>query len=236
MDGARVQGLVPHLPPNQPRAIARWWCAVGTVDADGLVTIERLEQRAAPTAVTSLCGLAAPCSLPASVMEFLDCGAHRRDQLHALARWTPKRLFGQIRAFARQQQRGKRHPRRHANETLSALDRRRLARFHAVAPLLASAAARSVFEVDVPAWLSSLALPPHQLSGDEPKSIARRETILSALEQGRAGIRIDVPERAYALGSLPALEAVVCVFAAAWVLRNAPEQPGSEAQAWIPVP
>jgi len=244
MEGARVQGLVPHLPPNQPRASARWWCADGFVTSDGVVTVESLEQRATPTAVTAPCGIAAPCSLPGPVMDHLACGQTRADQLRALTRWTPKRLFGAVREFARAQQRGKRHPRRHANESMSALDRRRLARFYAATPLLAatptrpwqSTAAAYLFEVDAAAWLSSLALPPHQISSDDPKSIARRETIVAALEEGRVGLRVALPERAYPIGSLPALEAVVCIFAAAWMLQNTPEAPATDAEAWIPVP
>jgi len=231
----RIQGLVPHLPSNQPRAQPRWWCADGFVDADGLVTIESLDERESAPPVTARCGIAAPCSLPAPAIEFLSCGSTRAEQLAELARWTPNRLFSRIRKFAREQQRGKKHPRRAPHESHSALDRRRLARFHAAIPILASDAGL-LFEVDVPAWLSSLALPPHQLAGDDPKSIARRTSIVKALEEGRAGLRLVLPERVYAHASLPALEAVVSAFAAAWVLRNAPEHSGGDTEAWIPIP
>jgi len=227
MGDTRVQGLVPYLPPNQPRATPRWWCASGVLADDGNLTIESLDERAAPAPISAPCGIAAPCSLPAAAMEYLGC------DLGELARWTPKRLFSRVRQFAREQQRGKKHPRRAPHESHSALDRRRLARFHAALPLLAQDTG-NLFEVDVPAWLSSLALPPHQLSGDDPKTIARRVTIIRALEEGRADLRIELPERVYAHATLPALEAVVCVFAAAWVMRTG-AKPDS-ADCWIPVP
>jgi len=223
MDGARVQGLVPFLPPHRPRAKPRWWCAAAIVDDDGTVTIESLDERDTPVPVTAPCGIAAPCSLPAATLAYLDCGSTRVDQLRELARWTPKRLFSRVRHFAREQQRGQKHPRRDPNESQFSLDRRRLARFHAAAPLLAAhavlpwapAASAYLFEVDVPAWLRSLALPPHQLSGNDPRSIARRVAVIHALEEGRVGLRLVLPERDYAHATLPALEAVMCAFAAA---------------------
>ncbi|MHC4955067.1 MAG: hypothetical protein ACYTGZ_14405 [Planctomycetota bacterium] len=243
MQAQRVLGIVPHVPSNRPRASARWWCADGVIDGDTL-RIERLDEQAEAPAITAPCGLAAPCSLPSAFVAYLDSGAHRESLMHVLHGWTAKRLFSAARRFASRQQRGQRHPRRHANESMSALDRRRLARFHAALPLLTTCAVRPwsddtsayLFEVDVPAWLAALDLPAHHLSGDEPEAIARRVAIVHALEEGRAGLRLALAERAYAIATLPALEAVVAAFAAAHVTLFAPPQPDAGADSWIPVP
>lgn len=226
MGETRVLGLVPHVPANQPRATPRWWCAVGVLDDDGTLTVESLDERDTPLRVDAPCGIAAPLSLPPTVLEYLGAAPAE------LARWTPQRLFARVRRFAREQQRGKKHPRRAPHESHSALDRRRLARYHAALPLAGN---EQLIEVDVPAWLSSLALPPHGLSGADPKSIARRVTIANALEEGLAGIRLRIAESVYVHASLPALEAVMCAFATAWVVRNDPPRP-AEGDVWIPIP
>ena len=101
-------------------------------------------------------------------------------------------------------------------ESLSSLDRRRLARFHASIPLLTDpASAAHIVEVDVPLWLRAADLPCDDLSAQSTKSIARRVSIVRALEEGRGGMKLELPERDYAIATLPALEAVIACLAAA---------------------
>ena len=204
----RVQGLVPHLPPHRPNAEARWWFAEGVLEGDTL-RIERLDESSEPPAILAPCGLAAPCSLPTEFVESLGV------ELSAVRKWKFKRLASAVRHFAARRQRGDHHPARDVPESLSALDRRRLARFHAALPLLLNAtSAAHIVEVDVPLRLRALDLPADDLSGQDPKSIARRASILRALEEGRGGPKLIVAERDYAVATLPALEAVVACLAA----------------------
>ena len=227
-----VQGLVPVVPADRPRASAVWWCARGT-DEGGALRIERLEERSTPAPVETVCGLGAPCSLPSAFLAWLEVGADRRTQLRTIASWTPNRLFSAARRFAARRKHGDKHPSRDPNETLSALDRRRLARFHAALPLLTTVPTRpwdtpgsaGLFEVDTIAWLRALDLPATELTGSGAHAIARRASILRALN-------IEVAERDYAVASWPALEAVICCYAA----RNLPPAPSADAEAWVPVP
>ena len=119
-----------------------------------------------------------------------------------------------MRHFAARRQRGDHHPARDVPESLSALDRRRLARFHAALPLLLDAtSATHIVEVDVPLWLHAHDLPAEGLSGQDPQAIARRAAIVRALEEGRGGVGLPLPVRDYAIATLPCLEAVIaCLF------------------------
>jgi len=203
----RVLGLVPHLPPARPNADPRWWFADGVVEGDTL-RIERLAEADTPPPIAYRCGLAAPCSLPRAFLETLDC------DIATIGGWTFKRLASTVRHFAARRKRGDHHPARDVPESLSSLDRRRLARYHASIPLLTDpASAAHIIEVDVPLWLRAADLPYDALSAQTPKSIARRVSIVRALEQGLGGKKLELPERDYAIAALPALEAVIACLA-----------------------
>ena len=142
-------GLAPYVPQHRPRAVARWWVACG----NPVVVDESAEP---PGAIDGPFGLAAPTSLPVEFLAYLDrCGVDP-------AEITANRLFAHARTFASQRERGKRHPLRRDDESLSALDRRRLPLYHASLPLLA----HDPIEVDVPAYLEAHEMPHTGLRGD----------------------------------------------------------------------
>lgn len=194
----RVQALVPYLPSHLPRATPTWWCASAEPQGDRLV-VDLLEERDRPPTIETRCAIAAPCSLPGAFREWLGVDDN------TLARWTPNRLFAEARTFAAKRKTGDKHPARDTAESLSALDRRRLARFHAALPLLGSA---HVFEFDTALWLAQHDLPTQSLHRDDMRAIARRASIL-------AHIDVDVAARDFAVASWPALEAVLGCCAAA---------------------
>jgi len=227
MDPAPVQGLAPYLPAHLPRAQPRWWTAAGHAAADRL-RIERLgEQEELPRVDSHLCGLAAPCSLPQAFREFL--GERKTDA-------TVARMLADARAFAAQAQRGKRHPRRDAHESVSVLDRTRLPLYCAVAPLLRRERSHDrIFEVDPCSLLARLELPAHGLAGSRQDAVARRVRVLQALQEGVLGFPVDLRERDYAVASRPALDAVLAAAMAAWVHVNEKKPPHSM-ETWIPLP
>jgi hypothetical protein len=238
-----LQGLAPYLPPHRPFSEARWWRATGRAHGASVVLEELAEDRTLPV-VRGLCGLAAPCSLPAAFLASLDAGAARGEALGALAGWTTARLLQKARAFASRGTRGRKHPRRADAESHSALDRRRLALFHAALPLLRTVRVAPwdaleppcLFEVDAPALLRALDLPHAQLSGETAMAIVKRASILDALQGGAAGLRLESVTRDCAVAALPALRAVLALFAAAWVERTRPTPPPAGAEAWLPLP
>ncbi|MHC4957464.1 MAG: hypothetical protein ACYTGN_03745 [Planctomycetota bacterium] len=180
-------GLAPYLPPNRPRAQPRWWVACGNPVV--------LEECAAPPetiCVDGPCGLAAPTSLPAEFLDYLEAAKLRPDKL------TANRLCAHARTFAARRQRGERHPRRSDTESLSALDRRRLPLFHAALPLLE----RKPLEVDVPAYLKEHELPHTGLRGPLPDAVRKRRDIVRAL-------RLEIVDRDVAIASYDALRALV---------------------------
>jgi hypothetical protein len=227
-----VQGLAPFLPPHRPRARARWWVAAGTCDTKRL-RIETLGEQDALPRVTALCGLAAPCSLPEAFVDYLGGEADL----------TASRLLARARAFAADAERGRKHPRRDPHESASALERRRLALFHAARPLLAKvpvlprAAATSpcLFEVDARSLLTRLELPATGLAGESAAATAKRARVLEALREEVLGLAVDVRARDYAVASWPALKAVLAAGMAAWLHANRPRPPRDVA-AWIPLP
>jgi len=225
---ANVFGLVPYLPPGRPRADARWWWASGSLEPSRLV-VGRLAEGDAPPAVTALCGIAAPCSLPPAFLDFLGI----RRSLDVAG--PPDRIFRRAREFAAAAVRGQRQPLRVAHESLPALDRRRLPLFLAALPLLKGEAAPLVFEVDPPAILQALGLPHAGLSGASPESVDRRVHILAALAEGAFGFRVEVEERDYAVASLPALAALVACAMAARVHASGESRP-PDAETWVPLP
>ncbi|MEM8884419.1 MAG: hypothetical protein AAGD14_10135 [Planctomycetota bacterium] len=193
-----VQGLAPSLPSHRPAAAATWWSAGGSV-TDGRLVIDRLEEGRTP--IEAPCGVAAPLSLPDEFVAWLELDEPYR---RALARWTPSRLFAAARAFAARREKGHKHPPRDVEESVSALDRRRLARFHAALAIDSPLA----FEVDVPCFLQARGLPSTGWSGSDMRAIARRATILEGLD-------VAVAARDFAIASAAALEAIVCCTAAA---------------------
>jgi hypothetical protein len=192
----QLLGLAPFVPPSRPRADAAWWRATGCVE-DGRIRIERLEERADPGPFSSPCGLAAPCSLPDEFLAWADGD---------VTTWTRDRLLREARLFAARRTRGQRHPKR-PGESAPSLDRRRLVRYHAALPLLASHG-NAITEVDVISWLRERELPATGLAGSSAQAIARRAAILREID-------VDVAERDYAVGSWPALEAVIACRAVA---------------------
>jgi len=243
MASVPFQGISLHLPPHLPRARPRWWEARGEL-RQGRLRIDILHELDVPPAVTGIAGLAFPCSLPRPFLEFLDIEGSRKEELRALAARTPSRLFHDARAFASRTPPGRKHPRRTADESESALERRRLARFAASLPLLRRTAtppweAADVpygFEVDPPALLKALDLPATGLSGSSAETIERRTRILAALAEGRLGAPLDLAGRDLAVGSQGALEAVCAACAAAWLDASGTKPPLGRAQAWIPLP
>lgn len=237
-----LQGVSPYTPSHLPRARPRFWCATGEFDA-GALRVRRLEESDGPPDVAgALCGLCAPCSLPAAFLAFLGLEGKRADRLAALAARTPNRLYQQARAFAASQPRGARHPRRVPGETASALERRRLARFHAALPLLRREGTRPwdaegrLFEVDAPLWLHRLGLGATGYTGPSANAVQRRAAVLSALHEGAPGFVVEVGPRDFAVASAAALEAVVACTASAWLHMQRPKRPGPDAPAWIPAP
>jgi hypothetical protein len=237
-----VQGASPFVPPHLPRARPRWWCATGELD-EGALRVHRLTESDDPPGLAGvLCGLCAPCSLPAAFLDFLGLDGTRAAQLAALAARTPNRLYAQARRFAADRPRGARHPRRVPEETASALERRRLARFAAALPLLRAEGARPwdpagrLFEVDAPLWLHRLGVFSTGYAGASADAVRRRVAVLAALQEGAAGFEVDVVPAEFAAASAPALEAVVACTAAAWLHMQGPEAPGPDAPAWIPTP
>jgi hypothetical protein len=237
-----VQGASPSVPSHLPRARPRWWCASGELD-DGTLRVRRLtETEDAPDVTGVLCGLCAPCSLPAAFLAWLGIDGARAEQLAALAARTPNRLYAMARRFAAGQTRGARHPRRVPEETASALERRRLARFGAALPLLRAEGARPwdpdgrLFEVDAPLWLHRLGLVATGYAGPSADAVRRRVSALAALREGAPGFVVDVGPRDFAVASAAALEAVVACTAAAWLHLQSPKMPGPDAPAWIPTP
>jgi len=220
---------VPFLPAHRPRADARFWHACAAFQADTLV-VQSLERTDSPPQPVGPCGLAAPCSLPEAFIAWLQIEG---DVLAALHSRTAKRLQAQARTFAREQIRGSRHPARAPEESMSALDRRRLARFYAALPILRSDA--RVFEVDTQSLLRALDLPHTGLSGDAPDAVARRARVLDALRDGALGFAVALDARDLAVASRPALEAVVAACMAAWVDRHDAQKP-ADARVWIPLP
>lgn len=236
-----IQGLVPCLPPHRPRAAARWWSATGTWKRERLLV--GLDEGASPAAVAGACGLAAPCSLPAPFLEHLGLGGARAAGLDALASRTRDRLFHEARAFAARREHGRKHPVRCPGERVPALDRRRLALFHAALPLLRSVptipwadpAPPFLFEVDPAAWLAAAGLPSTGLSGSRPPAVTARARILDALREGVLGFPVELAARDLAVASALALDAVLCAAAARWLIAHAPKPPAG-VEAWIPVP
>lgn len=240
---AVVAGLAPDLPPDQPAGPVRWWTARGRLTRTRLVVAGPGEERETPFS-DGVVGLAAPCSLPIAFLEHLGLQGSRQASLDALARRTVRRLLADARAFAARRERGRKHPLRTPAESLPALDRRRLALFHAALPLLRIMPARPwaperppcLVEVDVPSVLAALGLPAAGLSGDREEAIARRARVLADLADGALGFRVAVAHRDFAVASYAALRAVVAAATAAWVVRATPTPPGPEAEAWLPLP
>ncbi len=225
---ADVQGLAPYLSPARPRGPARWWAAAGALEALHL-HVHRIEEGEAPPPVSSPCGLAAPCSLPASFLDFLGL---RRSLDVAL---PPDLLFRRAREFAAASPRGAKHPLRVPHESIPALDRRRLPLFLAALPLLRDAAFPLLLEIDAAAVLRELGLPHAQLSGTSPAAVDRRARILTALAEGALGFRVDVARRDYAVASFPALTALLGCAMAARVRSRGDTRP-EDAEAWVPLP
>jgi len=225
---AGVLGFVPYLPPSRPRDAARWWVAAGALDGAQLV-IERLTEDEAPPPVTSPCGLAAPCSLPAPFLEFL--GLRRSVDFDG----PPDRLFRRARAFAAAATRGQRQPLRVPHESVPSLDRRRLPLFLAALPLLRSDAAPRIVEIDPSAVLAALRLPKSGLSGAMPEAVDRRVRVLAALAEGAIGFPVVTAQRDYAVASLPALASVVACAMVARVHRDGLRRPAG-AETWVPLP
>jgi len=225
---ADVQGLAPYLAPARPREPARWWAAAGALEPHHL-RVSRIEEGDAPPPVTSPCGVAAPCSLPAPFLDFLGL----RGSLEVAL--PPDRLFRRAREFAAAATRGAKHPLRVPHESLPALDRRRLPLFLAVLPLLRGDAAPHLLEIDAAAILRALGLPHAQLSGSSPAAVDRRARILAALAEGALGFRVEAAQRDYAVASFPALVAVLgCAMAARVRSRGDVRPAGSET--WVPLP
>jgi hypothetical protein len=122
-----------------------------------------------------------------------------------------------------------------------------LAQFCAALPLLrqepaapwAQGEGRLLFEVDVAAFLKALGLPSDGLSGDTQEAIARRASALDCLAAS-LGFAVDLGPasrgRDYAVAAKGAFDAIVACCAAAWLARTRPRPPGSEAEAWLPLP
>ncbi len=220
-----VLGLAPHVPAHLLRARPRWWTARGAADDDRL-RIDRLDESTEPPAIDAWCGLAAPCSLPAEFREFLP---DRPEDL------TVARLLAEARAFASRTPRGRKQPRRTADESVSVLDRARLPLYGAAAPLVRAHRDR-VFEVDARSVLARLELPARGLAGEQQEAVRRRVRILQALQEGvLGGVAVDLRERDYAVASYPALCAVIAAAMAAWVLGNE-QKPPHDTETWIPLP
>ncbi|MFQ5843401.1 MAG: hypothetical protein ACE5JG_00260 [Planctomycetota bacterium] len=240
-----AQGLAPYVPGPGRRDRPRWWVARGThADRRGdLVLKDLCEQEGVPEA-HGVTGLVAPCSLPRPFLDHLGLPGDRDEVLRALDGRTLKRLAHEARLFAARRPAGRRHPRRAPEESVSALDRRRLALFKAALPLLRSAPAvpwgaprpPCLVEVDSVRLLAAWGLPATRLAGGSPETVRRRAGILDGLSEGAAGFPVKVGPRDLPLTSLPALEAVLAAAAAAWFLRNAPAPPTGAVEAWIPIP
>jgi hypothetical protein len=250
MPAATVRGLAPSLHPHRPGAPAPWWIAEGTF-ARGRLRVTALTQHGAapaPEALltpTALLGVAAPCSLPAPFVAHLGLDpADRAMVLRTLDRWTFARLAREARLFARVSQRGRKHPLRFPEESMSALDRRRLARFHAVLPLLRAApaypwaplCAPALVEVDVAARLRAHDLHATGLAGTSHDAIAGRAMVLGAVCAGELGTATVVDAREVAVASADALAAVVAAVAVAGLLARALPPPAADAAGWIPLP
>ncbi len=225
---ADVQGLAPYLAPARPRAPARWWAAAGALEPLHL-RVHRIEEGPAPPPVTSTCGLAAPCSLPAPFLDFL--GVRRSLDVTG----PPDRLFRRAREFAAAAPHGARHPLRVPHESLPALDRRRLPLFLAALPLLRGEALPLLLEIDVAAVLRALGLPHARLAGGSPAAVDGRGRVLAALADGALGFRVEVARRDYAVASAPALAALLACAMAARVLSRGESRP-ADAEAWVPLP
>jgi hypothetical protein len=207
--------------------------------------ITSLREGDAPSEPEGVCGLAAPCSLPAAFLEHLALKESRERTLAALEAHTPNHLFSLARSFASRRTHGKKHPLRAPQESLSSLDRRRLPLFCAAIPLLkghpilpwSQERSSFLFEVDPPAFLGALDLPSVHLSGEAPGAIERRVRILGALREGAAGLpRTDVVARDFAVASYAALCAVIATIAAAWVSKGDTRPDRGPLEAWIPLP
>jgi hypothetical protein len=210
-----------------------------------VLRITSLTEQDAPTDPEGVCGLTAPCSLPAAFLEHLHLEGPRERTLAALEAHTPNHLFSLVRSFASRRTRGSRHPARAPQESLSSLDRRRLPLFCASIPLLrkhptlpwGEAPESVLFEVDPPAFLDALDLPSVHLSGEMPGAIERRVRILGAFQEGVAGIPPgDLVARDLAVASYPALCAVIATIAAAWISKSDTRPEGAPLEAWIPLP
>ena len=243
MSEPAVEGLAPFLPDHRPRGVPRWWVARAPRGLGTTVRIDELAERAEPDDVAGVCGLAAPCSLPSEFLEHLGIdAAERKSALGALSKRTTNRLMSEARGFASRRRRGTKHPARAPDESLSALDRRRLPLLCAALPLLrrtptapwCSQEPPFLFEVDVAAFLGALKLP--RRPGGTPDAVRARVETLTALEQGAAGFPVEIRERELAVASAGALDAVVACVAAAWLRRERPPMPDGNAEAWIPLP
>ena len=227
MPDRALLGLAPYLPRHRPRAAARWWIARAALRGER-IEIASLEEQEGLPVVDALAGLAAPCTLPRAFLAHLD---------RLPAECTAERLCRETRLFAATRNRGDRHPPRHPQESLSALDRRRLPLHHAALPLLAQLplipfaatpqAAPALVEVDVPALLRSRDLPHRALTGDLPAAVDARARVLKGLD----ALVLDDLAHDRAVANHDALRAIVSVFAAAVVSRcdALPLEDGAEA-------
>ena len=200
-------GLAPFVSPQRPRDAARWWCATGVREGDTLRvgTLEESATHRDPGGAR--CGLAAPCSLPEPFLAFLGVRTSAEVALSAA------QLRARARAYAAAAPRGKRHPRRDENESISAMDPRRLPLFHAALPLLRTEA--TLVEVDPVRVLSELDVECDGLGGAGRSAIDRRVRILQALHESVLGFSVDVRARDYAVASPHALFAVLAAAVAA---------------------
>jgi len=222
-----LSGLAPYGDPRRPRAAPRWWSAAGAVTGGRLVIRTLAEAAAPPPALPALVALAAPTSLPREFLETLGA-AHARD-----VALTAQQLRARARAWAAHAPRGRKHPRRAPEVSVSALDPRRLPLFHAALPLLR--ARDDLIEADVASLLAALALPARGLAGPSPAAVLARARVLQALHEGVLGPPLDLRERDFAIASRSALDAVLAAALAAWVHAGGHERPAG-AEAWIPLP
>ncbi len=237
-------GLAPYVSPNRPHAPARWWVAAVTGGGDEW-TVALSEQAALPTP-QGVTALAAPCSLPRAFLAHLKLDTKSREHAcETIGKWTTRRLAAHARVFAKAQQRGSRHPARCTEESLSVLDRRRLALFHAALPLLTTHPTTPwseprppfLFECDVTATLRACDLPAHALRSARPDTVLRRQRVVDAFAKGCLGTTISPSEPGVVVASVDALRAFVAGAMSVWFARNTPPPPSLEhSDAWIPLP
>ncbi len=226
-------GLCPLIPPDRPAAPALWWIGqVEQTDGDASEVLVGLEEAPTPPPLDSAAriALAAPCSLPAEFLSFLNVAEADRIDL------TAKRLLAEGRRFASRRTRGQRHPLRFEAESSSSLERRRLARLHAALPLLrrrrGAPELAGLFEVDTVAVLRRLDLPTGGWTGSGQDAIARRRRIVDALADGALGnIAVRTPSSDFAIACSAALEALLATGMAAWMQGRSTEPDGA-----VPIP